>query len=396
MAGLGDVQLNLVSLAGGFLADAGPALELAVDRDGARTVDAEQRHHRAAHRPDVNGARPRPDRQRQHRPALEPLSQSCTVLQAAASPRGKYDAVTILTHEIATPSAISGARDPATGRCRRIPRRPGTGCRLAARRDRLLYRGERASRLWRPRLRDDDQERRAVLPSCQLCLRSAEQGSHGARACAGESRSISPLDLAIRGTTASRSRPTTSSSSGRSSTMRRASAARSTCLRRVARPRSRPARFGSWIDAVQNGTPLRDIAKASSLLRRDRHGPARSAMPTSSSSSTAPPSTARPIPEASRPDGRARRGHEPGRRRTGLCLSPPEHVANLKSTFDAGVYVPEPEAARSRGSITASLGRAPDSGGLAAWTAASNTAPRLSSSPGRSCRPRKSRPRSAD
>ncbi|MCF4130157.1 DUF4214 domain-containing protein [Methylobacterium sp. SyP6R] len=367
-----DVQLNLVSLAGGFLADAGPALELAVDRDGARTVTQSNVITELLTGLDVNGAAPDLTIN-VNADLLSSLYLNPAPSSGGSVPRGKYDAVSILTHEIGHALGISGARDPATGA---LPANTETTW------DRLValqpdgtayFTGANAQAVYGG-------------PVPVTTIKNGEQYYHlansasdplskdlmgGTGLAAGESRSISPLDLAILRDLGLTVSTYDKLQFGTIVHDAQGFGGQVYLLYDALLGRAPdPLGFGAWIDAVQTGTPLHDIAKA---FLASPEGQARTGALGNADFVEQLYRTA--LDRPSDPGGLAAwtAALDAGTSRADVALGfalSPEHVANLKSTFDAGVYVPNPEAAEVARLYYGVLGRAPDSGGLAAWTAA--------------------------
>ncbi len=367
-----DVQLNVASLAGGYLADAGPAIELAVDKDGARTVTQSNVVTELLTGLDANGAAPDLT-VNVNADLLSSLYLNPAPSAGAVVPRGKYDAVTILTHEIAHALGVSGARDASTGA---LPANTETTW------DRLVTVQTDGTAIF------TGTNAKAVYggPVPVTTLKNGEQYYHlansasdplskdllgGTGLSAGESRSISPLDLAILRDLGLRVSTVDKLQFGTVVHDAQGVGGQVYLLYDALLGRAPdPIGFGSWIDAVQSGTPLRTIAAAflaspEGQARTGALGNAdfveqlyRTALGRPSDASGLAAWTTALNGGMSRADAAL-----------GFALSP-EHAANLKPTFDAGVYVPNPEAAEVARLYYGVLGRAPDSGGLAAWTSA--------------------------
>ncbi|MGE7413232.1 DUF4214 domain-containing protein [Methylobacterium tarhaniae] len=367
-----DVQLNVVSLAGGYLADAGPALEIAVDRDGARTVTQSNVVTELLTGLDANGAAADLTIN-VNADLLSSLYLNPAPSPGAVVPRGKYDAVTILTHELAHAFGVSGARDPSTGA---LPANTETTW------DRLValqpdgtayFTGASATAIHGG-------------PVPVTTIKNGEQYYHlansasdplskdllgGTGLMAGESRSISPLDLAILRDLGLTVATVDKLQFGTIVHDAQGVGGQVYLLYDALLGRAPdPLGFGSWIDAVQDGTPLRDIAQA---FLASPEGQARTGALGNAGFVEQLYRTALDRPSDSGGLAAWTAALDGGMSRAevalGFALSP-EHVATLKRTFDAGVYVPNPEAAEVARLYYGVLGRAPDSGGLADWTEA--------------------------
>ena len=267
-----DVQLNLVSLRGGFLADAGPALELAVDKDGARTVTQSNVITELLTGLDVNGAAPDLTIN-VNADLLSSLYLNPAPSSGGTIPRGKYDAVTILTHELGHALGVSGARDPATGA---LPANTETTWdRLVALQPdgTAFFTGAAAQTVYGgpvpvTTLKNGEQYYHLANSASDLLSKDLLGGTGLA---AGESRSISRLDLAILrdlGLTVS-----TYDKLQFGTIVHDAQGVGGQVYLLYDALLGRapdPIGFGAWIDAVQAGTPLRDIAK---VIRSKNAGP---------------------------------------------------------------------------------------------------------------------------
>ncbi|WP_336488153.1 DUF4214 domain-containing protein [Methylobacterium nigriterrae] len=366
-----DVAVNVISLGAGVLAQCGPGTMAFAGTDGTRSVVQSGVVAELISGVDPNGSAP--DITIDVNSAMLTSSFYLNPDPSLPSmvPAGRYDAITVLTHEIAHGFGIAGSRDSSTGALaattestwdQLVSVRPDGSAVFTGAHAQAVYGGTVPVTT----VKNGEQY-------YHVGNSSADAASHdllgGTGIPAGQSRAISPLDLAMLqdlGVPA----------------VFRSAAPFGTIVHDAASPGGQvftlydallgrapdPLGLEGWTASLQSGATVRDLAQA---FLASPEGQARAgALDNAAFVEQLYGATLHRHSDAaglSYWTGQLAQGASRADVSLGFAFSP-EHVVNIQSALNAGVFVPDANTANVARLYYAVLDRAPDAVGLSSWT----------------------------
>ncbi|WP_336488100.1 DUF4214 domain-containing protein [Methylobacterium nigriterrae] len=366
-----EVAVNVVSLGAGILAQSGPGTMAFAGTDGARTIVQSGAVAELISGIDPNGSAPDITIDVNSTLLTSSFYLNPDPSQPSTVPAGRYDAITVLTHEIAHGFGIVGSRDSTTGALaattestwdQLVTVRPDGSAVFTGAHAQAVYGGPVPVTT----VKNGEQYYHVGNSSADA---AAQDLLGGTGLLTGQTRAISRLDVAMLqdlGVPAVvRSAATfgtvvhdTTSPGGQVYTLYDALLGRA----------PDPLGLEGWTASLQTGSSTRDLAQA---LLASPEGQARAgALDSTAFVEQLYGATLHrhsDVAGLSYWTGQLVQGASRAAVALGFAFSP-EHVVNVQSALNAGVFVPDANTANVARLYYAVLDRAPDAVGLSTWT----------------------------